>query len=544
MKLRQHIININLPYNLKEFLNFYLNDDEKDVQGFHFMINSNIDEEVQCCFEFKSKIDIFYSFDLVNEEYMDNENIKFLITKGQKINLYIYFKVDEEDTKYGDSEFKILSFEILKNNDNYELNELLLNNNQKENKNFDIIFQFSPKYHFDIYRYHLILYLSNLDDKEQYISNIVSNAIEERNKETNFIDFLIGVHKNLINESKGLFVFTDYRDSILKLIKKMISVGTNRFHKNNSSSIISDRNRIYKKEEELKEKKLVIKPNNSKIYKGEEDAIEEFNGEIKITVPDKNVELFERILSKNVFGNNFVQYKISTNRLITRPYISIVLYKLEKQHTKFLESLKNIIKKNYYNYFEILIFNVDVELINFLKRYIKSLFKINSHLISFSFIVPNKKLYKLVDDKYSLLQELIILSNISESESNYMFLIHSNSIWSQNYIKRGIEKIRKDNRIHLILSNSAKTYFPSNGKIENYFVEINSIYEKYQQCIFPIINKNILINMNPNFFIFSNINKIKDIKLLLDSVPNKKIYFIENKIMENKKDNLNLHIFE
>ena len=50
--------------------------------------------------------------------------------------------------------------------------------------------------------------------------------------------------------------------------------------------------------------------------------------------------------------------------------------------------------------------------------------------------------------------------------------------------------------------------------------------------------------MNPNFFIFTNINKMKDIKILLDSIPNKKICFIENKFNKNIKENFNLHIFE
>ena len=544
MKLRQHIININLPYNLKEFVNLKLTDEElKDgVQGFHFIINSNIDENIECKFGIKSGMNIFNSFDLIDETYMDTNYINFLINKAKKIDFYIYFKkIEDLNTKNND--FEILYFEILKKN-NYELTELLIPDNLTKNNNFNIIFQFSPKYHFDIYRYHLVLYLSNMSDKEHIILKVINNSYQERKLEKKFINFLVTVHKNLISESKDIFVFNDYKDDILKLIKKFISVGTNRYQRNTSSVILSEREKIFFKNKKEVKVERKFKINNQNLNESNETQLDSFNCEIRMDISENMINTHEEMYNKNIFGNNFVQYKISIQYVIKKPFISIILYAIDKQEFKFIESIKNIVNKNFNTYFEILIFNTDIKFINLLKGFVKSLFKKNLFLISISFIIPNKKIYKLVDQKYSLLQELIILSNVSESKSNFLFLINSNSIWNQKYITESVKVMKDDNKIHLILSCSAKTYFPSNGKIENYTIEKNNFYEKYQQCIFPIINKNILVNMNPNLFIFSKINKIIDIRQLLDSIPNKKIYFIENNSLTKNEDFYDLHIFE
>lgn len=487
MELKKVSINILHPLSISQKIDVSIsnNDIDKNIKGFHLELNNKVKKSFECYCYFETSNTLFYTTDkkLLNKKKsfaieFNYHQIKFTIEEFQNQNIYIFLDNVDEDFEL-ESSINFTRFKTESDNQKFEIDKLELEN-LDQTEEFSKIFGFEKKYHFDQYRYYVLLYLMN-ESNQNLIVTIIKNAKSERDillisgEELFFQE----VYDNLRQEDIG-DKFLDYKTVILEKLKPF---GISK------STIITNRSSLLE-ESEFKIKKKINFQKSNNIFERQE--IEDIKFQDNVLKDYKEIfELETKQNLKNINGTNFKCTITQRKGFYFKPNFSIII--LGDYISD--ETFQNIVKTKLS--MEILLFNE--------QEIVEDIFKKYDLLFSVKNISPFLKIGKTLN--LSLFQKIIILSQFIKNTNNSFFIIHNNSILPNNYIEKCL---KNKNEEKMCCATKCDLFQPQTGMIIPY--EINKNYVTMSECLFPMFHLNAFLKFNFTSPLFGQINRLKDVR--------------------------------
>ena len=436
-----------------------------ELQGYHIILENKTPDKFSCEFLVNSRSEIFWSIDMKKtvkiamnigvEEY----KCKVELDKKDKKELIIW---TNENTKMelNKIENHVLTAYI------GEINNIFLPpSGNPVDIHFFQLFGYHKKYHFDQYRFLLIINLCNNTGEDadndfvrDSVEKIIKNSKEERKIEEDTKSFYKLVLQNILGENIGAYdTHKIYRSQIL-----------------NRLAIDSEKNyqkRVVKKVDSHPfQKNEILRTVANKTVQNDGFIVTEWNRKERFLIPQNtviithtknwNIGEIERTLEKLV--------KSSSNHTF-----EIILY---VDHPNYIRGLEKIVENLFYNF--------------------DRLFKIKAVICGSTKVILSE------------IQKLVVMTNFMNSVAPYFFVMAVNSFFPLNYMNYIGANYKEGDR--MIVIRSANVIHLKTGHTQLYEANTNKLYEYYIECVFPVMEKNLFDRIN--YRIFGDMNKTKDLK--------------------------------
>jgi hypothetical protein len=466
MKCKKIFINILESKDTVQEINDVI-EEENDLQGYHIILENKTPDKFSCEFLLKSEMEIFWSIDM-KKTIKSCQNIglheykcKIEMEKREKKELIIWVN---ENTKI---ELKKIENHVLTAYIGEIDNIYLPSSNNPVDIHFYQLFGFYKKYHFDQYRFLLIINLCNHAEEadndfiRDSVEKIIKNSKEERKIVEDTKAFYKLVLQNILSENIGAYdTHKIYRSQILN----RLSIDCEKdYYKKFEKKV---ENHPFKKNE-------LLRTVGNKTVQNDGFIVMEWNRKDRFLIPQNtvimtqtknwNIGEIERTLEKLV--------KSSPNHTY-----EIILY---ADHPNYTRGLEKIIENLFYNF--------------------DKLFKIKAILGGGVKVILSE------------MQKLVVMTNFVNSVAPYFFVMSVNSCFPPKYMNYIEANYKEGDK--MIVIRSANAIHLNTGHTQLYEANINKLYEYYIECVFPVMEKNIFDRIN--YRIFGDMNKIKDLKNFL-----------------------------
>jgi hypothetical protein len=440
---------------------------ENDLQGYHIILENKTPDKFSCEFLLNSDLEIFWSIDM-KKTIKSCQNIGFHeykckveLEKKEKKELIIWVS---ENTK-----MKLIKIE------NHvltayigEINNIYL---QASNNPVDIhfyqLFGFYKKYHFDQYRFLLIINLCNHAEEadndfvRDSVEKIIKNSKEERKIEEDTKSFYKLVLQNILSENIGAYdTHKIYRSQILN----RLAIDCERDYQKKVEKKIE--NQPFKKNE-------LLRTVGNKTFQNDVFIVTEWNRKDRFLIPQNSVIITQ---TKNW---NIGEIERTLERLLKSSPNHTYEILLYADHPNYIRGLEKIIENLFYNF--------------------DKLFKIKAILGGGVKVILSE------------MQKLVVMTNFVNSVAPYFFVMSMNSFFPPKYMNYIEANYKEGDK--MIVIRSANAIHLNTGHTQLYEANINKLYEYYIECVFPVMEKNIFDRIN--YRIFGDMNKIKDLKNFL-----------------------------
>jgi hypothetical protein len=439
-----------------------------ELQGYHIILENKTPDKFSCEFLVHSKLDIFWSIDM-----------KKTVKTAQNIGVEEYkckVELDKKDKK----ELIIWTNEStrieLKKIENHVLTAYIGDidsiylpaSGTPVDIHFYQLFGYNKKYHFDQYRFLLIINLCNhateADDEfvRESVEKIIRNSKEERKIEENTKAFYKLVMQNIFSENIGAYdTHKIYRSQIL-----------------NRLAIDCEKN--YQKRVERKV----------------------FNQ------PFQRNELLRTVANKTVQNDGFIVTEWNRKERFLIPQNTVIISQTKNWNIGEIErTLEKLVKSSPNHTYEIILYADHPNYIRGLEKIVENLFYNFDRLFKIKAIICGTR------GKINLseMQKLVVMTNFMNSVAPYFFLVAANSCFPANYMNYIEANYKEGDR--MIVLRSANAIHLKTGHTSLYEANTNKLYEYYIECVFPVIEKNLFDRIN--YRILGDMNKIKDLKNFL-----------------------------
>lgn len=507
MKLKKIVINIldtkeviqNIDENITE------DDLKDDLLGFHIVLTNKTDKLFNTQFLVNSEKDIYWSIDMkktsnrmVTMEYkLQRCNIKI-----GKETMDILIWVDTEDM--GVFILKSIKNMVVENfSDN--LDTLLLDTT--DDKNFEEVFGYRKKYHFDQYRFMLVLNLCNNINIEnetlvkEMVDKIIRNARREKRLEDGSLEFYEKVFMNMLEENVGtLDAFGNYRSKILSKLR----IKVNTIDINGDTKINVNRNVFNSGGLNMVKKIELGKVNEKKV----EPERKQFMLEERIeNNPFERNRIMRNINHKVINGDVFLLSEFYRKGNFLNPQNTIILFSYKNNNLSAIEkTIEKIIFACSGETYEILLYLEHISYLNKFEKILENMFFNYDKLQKVKVITHSKNIRG-----FSEMQKLVILTNIVDSISDYMFLVSINSWFPPRYISY-IRNQYNENDNCILSLRSCNMINMETGRIDIYEANNNKLFSYFVECVFPVLPKDIFKKINFKAPFLAGFNKFKDLK--------------------------------
>lgn len=461
MKCKKIFINILESKDTIQEINDVI--EEGDLQGYHIILENKTPDKFSCEFLLSAKLDIFWSIDM-----------KKTIKTAQNIGEAEY-KCKVELEKKAMKELIIWANQRtrmeLKKIENHvvtayigDIDSIFLPpSGNAVDIHFYQLFGYHKKYHFDQYRFLLIINLCNHAEEadndfvKESVEKIIRNGKEERKIEEDTKAFYRLVLQNILSENIGAYdTHKIYRSQIL--------------------------NRLAIDCEKEYQKRVEKKVQNQ---------------------PFQRNEILRTVANKTVQNEGFIVTEWNRKDRFLIPQNTVIITQTKNWNIGEIErTLEKLVKSSPNHTFEIILY-VDHP------TYIRGLEKIAENLFyNFDRLFKLKAVLSGGRGTLSEMQKLLVMTNFMNSVAPYFFAIAANSFFPLNYMNYIEANYKEGDRI--IVSRSANAIHLKTGHTSLYEANTNKLYEYYIECVFPVMEKSLFERIN--YRILGDMNKIKDLK--------------------------------
>jgi hypothetical protein len=465
MKCKKIFINILESKDTMQEINDVIGgDDGNNLQGYHIILENKTPDKFSCNFTIQSENEIFWSIDMkktVNKcQNIDfNEyQCKIDIEKKDKKELIIWMVQTDGRIELKNIKNNLLTVYI------GELDSLYL---KSDNNILDIqfyqLFGFYKKYHFDQYRFLVIISLCNQSDTnndfiKELVDKIIRNSKEERKTMDDTKTFYKLVLHNLLSENIGAYDNQKiYRSQILN----RLAIDCAKNYQKREEKIVD--NQPFQRNE-------IIKTITHKTIQNELFIVTEWNRKDRFLIPQNTVII-----------NQTQNWNIG---------------EIEK-------TLEKLVKSSPNHSYEIILYIDYPNYLRGLEKIVENVFFNFDRFFKIKVILNNRSKMNL-----SEMQKLLIMTNFMNSVSPYFFLVAVNSWFPPKYMDFIDSNYKESDKI--IFLKSSNVIHLNTGHIHFYEANTNKLYEYFIECIFPVIEKNLFKRIN--YRILGGMNKIKDLK--------------------------------
>lgn len=531
MKLKKIVINIldtkDIIHNIDEMI--VEEDFKNDLYGFHIVLTNKTVKKHATEFLVESSNDVFWSLDMkknVKKMICMEYNLhKCVVNIGQdeKMDIIIWVEVKEKFV------LKNIKNSVANDFDD-KLDNLLLDTTT--DKNFEEIFGFRKKYHFDQYRFMLVLNMCNNVNVEnealvkEMVDKIIKHAKIERRIEDGSLEFYEKVFMNLLEENAGaLDAFGNYRSKILSKLRIKVNnidiagdtkINVNRQMFGGNGINMVKRIELGKIEDKKDDKKSFV-----------------MNERIENNPFERN-KVMRSINHRVVDGDVFLLGEFYRKGQYLNPNESIILYKYKNSNFASIEkTIEKIVLGCSGETYEILLYLDHVSYLSKFEKILENMFFNYDRLQKVKVVVPSKNIRELGE-----MQKLVILTHFVNSISEYMFLVSINSWFPPRYMSFIRQKYKEDDNC-IVGLRSCNMINMETGRIDVYEANRDKLFSYFVECIFPVMPKTIFKRINFKAPFLAGFEKFKDFKNFL--VKNGTI--LDLKLLDGfGKDGL--HVFE
>ena len=439
--------------------------DGGDLQGYHIILENKTSDKFSCEFLVNSPSEIFWSIDMKKtvrialnigvEEY----KCKVELDKKEKKELIIWAN---ENTRM---ELKKIENHVLTVYIRDIESIYLPASETPVDIHFFQLFGYHKKYHFDQYRFLLIINLCNHAGGEEVdndfvresVEKIIGNSKEERKIEEDTRAFYKLVMQNILSENIGAYdTHKIYRSQIL-----------------NRLSIDCEKN--YQKRAEKKVQNQPFQRN----------------------------EILRTVANKTVQNDGFIVTEWNRKDRFLIPQNTVIITQTKNWNIAEIErTLEKLVKSSPNHTFEIILYVDHPTYIRGLEKIIENLFYNFDRLFKIKAVICGGK------TALSEMQKLVVMTNFMNSVAPYFFVMAVNSFFPVNYMNY-IEANYKEG-YRMIVIRSVNAIHLKTGHTQLYEANTNKLYEYYIECVYPVMEKNLFDKIN--YRIFGDMNKIKDLK--------------------------------
>lgn len=438
--------------------------EEGDLQGYHIILENKTLDKFSCEFLVNSRSEIFWSIDM-----------KKTVRPAQNIGVNEYkckVELDKKDTKEliiwvnqnTRMELKKIENRVLTayigDIDSVYLPEA----GTPVDIHFHQLFGYRKKYHFDQYRFLLIINLCNHAGEEvdndfvrESVEKIIRNSKEERKIEEDTKAFYRLVLQNILSENIGAYdIHKIYRSQIL-------------------NRLAIDCEKDYQNRAEMKAQNHPLQRN----------------------------ELLRTVANKTVQNDGFIVTEWNRKDRFLIPQNTVIITQTKNWNIGEIErTLEKLVKSSPNHTFEIILYADHPNYIRGLEKIVENLFYNFDRLFKVKAILGGGKL------TLSEMQKLLVMTNFMNSVAPYFFLVAANSCFPQNYMNYIEANYKEGDR--MIVNRSANAIHLKTGHTSFYEANTNKLYEYFIECVFPVMEKNLFDRIN--YRILGDMNKIKDLK--------------------------------
>jgi len=459
MKCKKIFINILESKDTIQEINDVI--EEGDLQGYHIILENKTPDKFSCEFMVNSRLEIFWSIDM-----------KKTVKQAQNIGVDEY-KCKVELEKKAKKELIIWANEITR----MELNKIenhvltayigeidsifLPTSGNPVDIHFYQLFGYHKKYHFDQYRFLLIINLCNHagdadnDFVRESVEKIIRNSKEERKIEEDTKAFYRLVLQNIFSENIGAYdTHKIYRSQIL-------------------NRLAIDCEREYQRRVEKKVQNQPFQRN----------------------------EILRTVANKTVQNDGFIVTEWNRKDRFLIPQNTVIITQTKNWNIGEIErTLEKLVKSSPNHTFEIILYADHPTYVRGLEKIVENLFYNFDRLFKIKAVLGGGTL--------SEMQKLLVMTNFMNSVAPYFFVMAANSFFPVNYMNYIEANYKEGDK--MIVSRSANAIHLKTGHTQFYEANTNKLYEYYIECVFPVMEKNLFERIN--YRILGDMNKIKDLK--------------------------------
>jgi hypothetical protein len=327
------------------------------------------------------------------------------------------------------------------------------------------LFGYHKKYHFDQYRFFLIINLCNHaedadnDFVRESVEKIIRNSKEERKIEDDTKAFYRIVLQNILSENIGAYdTHKIYRSQIL-------------------NRLAIDCEKDYQKR-----------------------AVKRVDSQ-----PFQKNELLRTVTNKTVQNDGFIMTEWNRKDRFLIPQNTVIISQTKNWNIGEIErTLEKLVKSSPNHTFEIILYVDHPNYIRGLEKSVENLFYNFDRLFKIKAILGGGGVKRILSE----MQKLLVMTNFMNSVAPYFFMMAVNSFFPQNYMNYIEVNYKEGDR--MIVSRSANSIHLKTGHTQFYEANTNKLYEYYIECVFPVMEKNLFERIN--YRILGDMNKIKDLK--------------------------------
>jgi len=459
MKCKKIFINILESKDTIQEINDVI--EEGDLQGYHIILENKTLDKFSCEFLLNSRLEIFWSIDM-------KKNIKKAQNIGEaeyKCKVELEKKVKKELLIWANQTTKM----ELKKIENHvltayigEIDSIYLPESRNAvDIHFYQLFGYYKKYHFDQYRFLLIINLCNHaedadnDFVRESVEKIIRNSKEERKIEEDTKAFYRLVLHNILSENIGAYdTHKIYRSQIL-------------------NRLAIDCERDYQKRVEKKVQNQPFQRN----------------------------EILRTVANKTLQNDGFIVTEWNRKDRFLIPQNTVIITQTKNWNIGEIErTLEKLVKSSPNHTFEIILYADHFTYIRGLDKIAENLFYNFDRLFKIKAVLGGGTL--------SEMQKLLVMTNFMNSVAPYFFVMAANSFFPANYMNYIEANYKEGDK--MIVSRSANAIHLKTGHTQFYEANTNKLYEYYIECVFPVMEKNLFERIN--YRILGDMNKIKDLK--------------------------------
>jgi hypothetical protein len=434
---------------------------EEDIQGYHIILENKTLDKFSCEFLVNSQSEIFWSIDMkktvktAQNIRVDECKCKVELEKKEKKELIIWAN---DNTRI---ELKMIENRVLTAYIGEIDNIYLLASGNPVDIHFYQLFGYHKKYHFDQYRFFLIINLCNHaedadnDFVRESVEKIIRNSKEERKIEEDTKAFYRLVLQNILSENIGVYdTHKIYRSQIL-------------------NRLAIDCEKEYQKRAEKRVDSQPFQKN----------------------------ELLRTVTNKTVQNDGFIMTEWNRKDRFLIPQNTVIISQTRNWNIGELErTLEKLVKSSPNHTYEIILYADHPNYIRGVERIVENLFYNFDQLFKIKVVMGKINL--------SEMQKLLIMTNFMNSVAPYFFLVAMNSLFPPKYMNYIDANYKEGDR--MIVIRSANAIHLKTGHTNLYEANTNKLYEYFIECVFPVIGKNLFERIN--YRILGDMNKIKDLK--------------------------------
>jgi hypothetical protein len=433
----------------------------EDLQGYHIILENKTPDKFSCEFLVHSRSDIFWSIDMKKTVHpaqnigVEEYKCKVELEKKDKKDLIIWANQSTR-MELKKIENRVLTAYI------GDIDSIYLPaSGNPVDIHFYQLFGYYKKYHFDQYRFLLIINLCNHaedadnDFVRESVEKIIRNSKEERKIEVDTKAFYRLVLQNIFSENIGAYdTHKIYRSQIL-----------------NRLSI--DCEKEYQKRAEKKVQNQPFQRN----------------------------ELLRTVANKTMQNDGFIVTEWNRKERFLIPQNTVIISQTKNWNIGEIErTLEKLVKSSPNHTFEIIIYADHPNYIRGVERIVENLFYNFDRLFKIKVVMGKTNL--------SEMQKLVVMTNFMNSVAPYFFVIAANSFFPMNYMNYIEANYKEGDK--MIVSRSAMAIHLKTGRTSLYEANTNKLYEYFIECVFPVMEKNLFERIN--YRILGDMNKIKDMK--------------------------------